>query len=65
MTSPEMVTTHLHSWKSHVPAHWLRKPLSAPHRQIVFRKEYIASSQTRLILEPQGDSRSSTMRVVW
>jgi hypothetical protein len=39
----------------------LRKPLSAPHRQIVFRKEYIPSSQIRLILKPQGDPRTAIL----
>jgi uncharacterized protein YxjI len=54
-----MFTTHLQSWKKHPPPERPRKALRSPHRQIAFRKEYIATSQTRLILKPQGDAQSA------
>lgn len=54
-----MFTSHLRSWKQYPPAPRPRKPLSPPHRQIAFRKEYIAISQTHLILKPKGNAESA------
>ncbi|CAG7916127.1 unnamed protein product [Penicillium olsonii] len=55
-----MFTTHLQSRRTDPPPlPRPRKALRSPHREIAFRKEYIAASQTRLILKPQGDAKSA------
>ncbi|KAJ5414513.1 hypothetical protein N7509_001140 [Penicillium cosmopolitanum] len=56
-----MFTSHLQSRKplSNPPPERPRKAFRPPHRQIAFRKEYIATSETRLVLKPQGDAQSA------
>lgn len=54
-----MFTTHLQSRRPNPPPERPRKAFRSPHRQIAFRKEYVANVETRLVLKPQGDSQSA------
>ncbi|KAJ5975801.1 hypothetical protein N7481_009508 [Penicillium waksmanii] len=54
-----MFTSHVEARRLHPPPERPRKALRSPHRQIAFRNEYIATSQTRLVLKPQGDAQSA------
>jgi uncharacterized protein YxjI len=54
-----MFTSHLQSRRPNPPPERPRKAFRPPRRQIAFRKEYIATSETRLVLKPQGDAESA------
>lgn len=54
-----MFTTQTASWRSTPPWPGHRKPFIPPQHQIALRKEYIATSETRLLLIPQGGAQSA------
>ncbi|KAJ5294968.1 hypothetical protein N7508_009789 [Penicillium antarcticum] len=54
-----MFTTQSNSWVQSVSWPRDRKPFRIPQRQIALRKEHIATTDTHLLLKPQGGAQSA------